>query len=707
MARLRIELTAAFTGPGADAGLTRLTRQGFSISGPRFDRDACAGCPPSIVYSARQSPWFSRALPRRRDRRRTGTAWRRDFSDPRRRSAATRSISTRSRSGATSASLQRSLRLVARRRARASADVGSAAAGSGSVARRQDARLRAEQAWPPGSRARAVPDALAQPEPQRRRRSPITTLIAEPDTQFDGPKWSPDGRSIAVERHRLDGAPEIVVVDVATKAVRVVAAAPHTRFTTPAWRPDGTRHRRGGRAPKSRRSTCSSSPSTARARGSSRTPPAARCGPTCRPTARRSCSSATRPTATTCSRCRIQTARPAYRSAPTLPSARRDLTVRPTTARSADRPYSPLDTLKPTSWTPVIETRRRSGRGSAPASAATTCSAITRMPRPRPGGCRVRAARRRPTPPSPDWQAYYLYDRWRPTLFLSAASDTSFFAGPATDAGTPTPATRRDRQFEGGVVFPIRHARVQHSARLSIGWSVADFTLASGLISRDRTPIRATWQTVTAHSYGYSISREAGIAGGATIEVVRRSLGSFADATTATADAARLPAGPGAASRDRPARGRRDVERRSDGRPHLPARRRLSRRRRHRSRQQRLLAAARLRAPTRSPAAASPSPTPSIAGRSRDRSAAAARGRCSSTRCTPRCSPMPVTRGRASFERRAIKTSAGAQLSADAVAGFFAPFTVTVGAAWGHDGSGLVRDGATALRPHRQSVLVL
>src|SRR4029077_9402391 len=32
---------------------------------------------------------------------------------------------------------------------------------------------------------------------------------------------------------------EIVIVDVATKTVRVIAAAPRTRFTTPAWRPDG------------------------------------------------------------------------------------------------------------------------------------------------------------------------------------------------------------------------------------------------------------------------------------------------------------------------------------------------------------------------------------------------------------------------------------------------------------------------------------
>jgi outer membrane protein assembly factor BamA len=48
------------------------------------------------------------------------------------------------------------------------------------------------------------------------------------------------------------------------------------------------------------------------------------------------------------------------------------------------------------------------------------------------------------------------------------------------------------------------------------------------------------------------------------------------------------------------------------------------------------------------------------------------------------------------FQQSAIKSSAGAQLSADLVAGFFAPFTVSAGAAWGHDGSGRVADGVTA-----------
>jgi outer membrane protein assembly factor BamA len=48
------------------------------------------------------------------------------------------------------------------------------------------------------------------------------------------------------------------------------------------------------------------------------------------------------------------------------------------------------------------------------------------------------------------------------------------------------------------------------------------------------------------------------------------------------------------------------------------------------------------------------------------------------------------------FRSSAIKTSAGAQLSADLIAGYFAPFTVTIGAAFGHDRSGLARDRATA-----------
>ena len=70
-------------------------------------------------------------------------------------------------------------------------------------------------------------------------RTEVTTLISEPDTQFDAPRWSPDGHSIAVARHRIGHQSEIVIVDVDTKEVRVIASDAAARFATPSWRPDG------------------------------------------------------------------------------------------------------------------------------------------------------------------------------------------------------------------------------------------------------------------------------------------------------------------------------------------------------------------------------------------------------------------------------------------------------------------------------------
>jgi len=43
----------------------------------------------------------------------------------------------------------------------------------------------------------------------------------------------------------------------------------------------------------------------------------------------------------------------------------------------------------------------------------------------------------------------------------------------------------------------------------------------------------------------------------------------------------------------------------------------------------------------------------------------------------------------------AVKTSAGAELSADLVAGYSLPFTATLGAGWGHDGARRVSDSVT------------
>ena len=138
VARLRGEPVAAASQPPSPMpALTRLTHQGFSVSGPRFDRFACAGCPPEIVYSA--------VNPRRLSRRSTASAL--DGGEPRQ--LTTRYLGSTTAIGRDAiyfdqlevrrnvGALQRPLRAVARRRPRAAADVGRAAARSGSVAGRQ------------------------------------------------------------------------------------------------------------------------------------------------------------------------------------------------------------------------------------------------------------------------------------------------------------------------------------------------------------------------------------------------------------------------------------------------------------------------------------------------------------------------------------------------------------------------------------------
>jgi len=206
--------------------------------------------------------------------------------------------------------------------------------------------------------------------------------------------------------------------------------------------------------------------------------------------------------------------------------------------------------------------------------------------------------------------------------------------------------------------------------------------------------VRAAWQTVTARAYGYSISPEDGVAAGATAEFVRRSLGSFADATTVTGELrAYLPAlAPHHVAAVRVAGGA------STGDPTVG----------------------------RTFLLGGSSPSGGVV----DFGAGAfdlLRGFRDNTFAGSHVALLnaeyrwPIARpqrgigtwpiflhslhaaafadaGHAwtrTFRAREIKTSAGAELSADVVAGYFSRFTVSAGAAWGHDGSGVVRDQVT------------
>jgi outer membrane protein assembly factor BamA len=219
--------------------------------------------------------------------------------------------------------------------------------------------------------------------------------------------------------------------------------------------------------------------------------------------------------------------------------------------------------------------------------------------------------------------------------------------------------------------------------------------LPGGVLSSNRASVQLAWEATTAHTYGYSISPENGVVAGATAELVRRGLGASADATIVTTDvraylpgigthhviAARLAAG---SSTGDPIVGRTfllggafaeaSVIDFGSGAIHL------------------------LRG----------FPANSFAG--------------SHVALTNVDYRFPIARPQrgvgtwplfvhtvhaavfadvgnawtSSFDARAIKTSTGAELSTDVIVGYYFPFTVGAGAAWGHGGSSAIASGLTA-----------
>ncbi len=677
--------------PPPDSGVTRLTRQGFSVSGPRFDRYACAGCPAGIVYSAVNPQGFP-ALYR--------VAL--DGGEPRR--LTTRFMGSSSGIGREQIYFDQ---VEQRRNSGMYSDLYAFSRSDGRVRQlTTEARLLDPDLSPDGDTLVCVQNRPGQRNLvlvstaglKPRATSVVSTLIAEPETQFDGPKWSPDGRTIAVERHRLGGMPEIVVVDVATGTVRVVAAAPDTRFVTPAWRPDGAAIVAAA-APEDATFNLFEFPVD----GSSRRQLTHTTGGALWPDVAPDGKTIVFAGYTVDGYDLFAMPYPARVNEPVgaeiAPPRDAGVPADPPIGAEHARPlhtvaYTPLDTLTPTSWTPVVETggdQIRLGAaiggydvlGYHAYAASATWLVSSPDGAPAPGAA------------TPDWQLYYLYNRWRPSFYASATSETSFFAGPASDAGLRAPATRRERLIEGGVILPFRHTRMQHAARLSVARSASDYTIGSSGFTRRRTPLRASWQTVTARRYGYSVSREAGIAAGVTAEIVRRSLGSFADATTTTGDvraylpglaphhvvALRLGGGSSAGDAtvgrtfllggDSPGEGVVDF-----GGSAFSLLRGFSANTFPGSHA--AIANAEYRWPIARPQRG--------------------HGTWPLFLHTVHAAVFAATdhAWTQTFQRRAIKSSLGAQLSADVVAGFFATFTATVGAAWGHDGSGSVSDRVTA-----------
>jgi len=135
----------------------------------------------------------------------------------------------------------------------------------------------------------------------------------------------------------------------------------------------------------------------------------------------------------------------------------------------------------------------------------------------------------------PDWSASYVYQRWQTTPYVAVRDRTSLFRAVTTE-GALIPVAQREQQFDAGVYRAMRRVRwtqtftgAYHAERVS--------TAAPSLDQRvDRSGLRTAWTLFTAHTYGYSVSPEGGVGLGVTGEVFRPALGSDGRSDALTLD---------------------------------------------------------------------------------------------------------------------------------------------------------------------------
>ena len=514
---------------GPDPAVTRLTSSGFITAAPRFDW-TCEQCPLSIVYTTRTPHEFP--------------SLNRIAID----GGAATTLTTRY-SGATTAVGKQKMyfdQLEVARAVGVYGDLYELSRDSNRVTRlTRGARLHDPDLSPDGTTIAMVQENASRRDLVLVHLTPaisIETVAGGPDIHFNAPRWSPSGDRIAVERHVRGGDPEIVIMNTATRVFQVLLPVPGTRMVMPAWRPDGRTIVAAvatGNEPfnlvefdlddkRSRRLTD--------IHGGATWPDVSPDGRTIVFVGYTSTGYDLFTMAYPDARVEWQPAS-AVAAWPSEPASVFDVSFADSvrTIAASEPAYSPVSTLKPTSWSPIIVADSDQVRVGAETAGrdvlgyhAWVTSATWLVASPSETAAPDRGV--------PDWFVSYAYDRWQPVLFASASAQTSFFAGPATSVGTPSTATRRERVFEGGVLLPMVRARRSHLALATFFRSADDYTLIDRNLRRDRAALRSGWQTTTARTYGYSISPEDGLIAGATGEFVRSALGATADSTTITGD---------------------------------------------------------------------------------------------------------------------------------------------------------------------------
>lgn len=344
-------------------------------------------------------------------------------------------------------------------------------------------------------------------------------LLSEEFTEFSAPRWSADGRSIAVERRRLGGPSEIVLVDPATRQITPVVSSGEGRNIGPVWLPDGRSILFASDRDGAFR-LYSAEVSTGATRRLDGTGSGAQ-------------SPALSPDGTTLvyvgytpdgfDLFSIPIAAATWTA---VESARTNPSVSPTSQAEAapagdGAPYRPWRTLLPRFWAPVIE----SDAGELLAGAGTSSFDVLGR-HAYLASVAWSASRARP-----DWQVAYAYDRWRPTVFANVSSDVDPFRLGEV----------RSLEVNAGILLPMRRVRWSQTALAALHVSNDTFECHAcerpiDTVARRRA-LRLGWIFDRAHSYGYSISAEEGARIAVTSETSHAALGAQGDAGAITIDA--------------------------------------------------------------------------------------------------------------------------------------------------------------------------
>jgi len=343
-------------------------------------------------------------------------------------------------------------------------------------------------------------------------------LLSAPATHYSTPRWSPDGRSIAVERRVVGGPSEIVLVDLATRTERVAVSSRDARNITPFWLTPTSllfASDRDGQ-PFSIYSVDLTSGVVKRLNGagySAQSPVVSRDGRTVVFVGY---------TADGYDLFSLPLASASWSDIPAAggSASSRDRPVGPAPVTTAVTPYRPWPTLLPRFWTPVIESDASELSFGAESAGSDPLGRHTY------GGTVAWSTSRY----RPDWSASYAYDRWWPTLFVSVSDDTDPFREGET----------RTREVNAGAIFVVARVRWSQALLASVNASRDEFSCGECQepVPSDvrRGAIRTGWNLDTAKEYGYSISRESGATLRVTWEVAPDALGSDAGNSSATLD---------------------------------------------------------------------------------------------------------------------------------------------------------------------------